>query len=382
MNNRYDELNKKIVEWIKTGTQDRLLLQTLYSQCNLEHHDMLDGMPDIRDNTKFSALNNEQLVACFSQYFFNGYSKEDLTHLMQEVHNRYIGEHGWDVSRSVCVEYGGPEDEGTFGYCCYADDLLFINKDMIDDAKSISNEAESVNEQTVGKYFLDTVWHETKHIIQYEDSIDLALGKTQDPETAFSAAAMIVMMTNFNIADSRGDNRYGDKWQDMYRFHFCEHEANYAALKKSEENTPDALKESYDYQMYASDSAALALGFYPSTTNQSKNLSAAGARVNRIENYLKSQIDYFKKGLKDCPLKQSVLTVLNEYMKEDEHGHSQFRDRLRAEVLEMIDTYVVNKSKLEEMEMQNEQEKGKTLVLKPKSRRGLHFKAEETLEML
>lgn len=375
MNSKYEELNKKIVEWIKKGSQDSLILQTLYSQCNLEHHEMLEGAEDLRANTKFATLNNQQLVACFSPYFFNEYSKEDLNHLMQEVHNRYIGENGWEVSRQVYVGYGDDdEDENTFGYCCYADDLLFINKGMIDEAKTIENEQVALNAQTVGKYFLDTVWHETKHIIQYEDSIDLALGKEQDPETAFSAAAMIVMMTNFNIAESRADDRYLDKWQDMYRFHFCEHEANYAALKRSELNTPEALKQTYDYQMYASDSAALALGFYPSTTNNSKNLSDAGARVNRIEGYLQSQIAYFKKGTKDCPLKETVLSTLNEYMKYDENGHSQFRDKLRSEVLEMIDTYVINKSKVEMMDnqMQDEQEKGKTLVLKPKSRKILN----------
>lgn len=368
MNKRYEELNRKIIEWNKEGSQDRLILQTLYAQCNLQHHEMLEDVPDIKAGTKFAGLSNEELVANFSRNPFNTYSQEDLNHLMQEVHNRYIGENKWDVTRSVYVKSNNPEDEGVFGYCCYADDLLFINKDMIDDAKRTKNPNEPINRETVGKYFLDTIWHETKHIIQYEDGIDLALGKEQDPERAFSAAAMIVMMTNFNIAESRGDYGYLDKWQKMYRVHFCEHEANYAALKKSEENTTDEIKETYDYQMYASDSAALALGFYPDLKDKQKNKATIGSRVNRIESYLKSQIEYFRTGVKDCPLKDSVMGVLNEYMKADEKGHSQFRKRLREEVTEIVDTYVENKEKVIEANRAKDQE-AEERVDNPKTRK-------------
>ena len=347
MNKRYDELNKKIEKWFKEGSEDKLILQTLYAQCNLEHHQLLRNVKDIRSKTKFNNVSDKELVAKFSKQPFNSYSQEDLNHLMQEVHNRYIGENGWDVTRSVLAKSNNPQDAGTFGYCCYADDLLFINKDMIDEAKRIKDHSQPINAETVGKYFLDTVWHETKHIIQYEDGIDLALGKKQDEEKAFSAAAMMVMMTNFSISDAKHDPGYISKWRSMYRFHFCEHEANYAALKKSEENTEENLKNNYDYQMYASDSAALALGFYPSTTDEAKNKASIGSRVNRIESYLKSQIDYFKNGTKNCPLKQSVLSVIDEYMKEDENGHSKFRDRMTKEVTEIVDTYVENKKKME-----------------------------------
>ena len=358
-NERYEELNKKIQQWYKDGSQDKLILQTLYAQCNLEHHDLLHNVPDIKNKTKFSNLTDEELVAKFSREPFNTYSQKDLNHLMQEVHNRYIKENGWDVTRSVLTKSDNPEDEGTFGYCCYADDLLFINKDMIDDAKNIKDHSEAINAETVGKYFLDTVWHETKHVIQYEDGIDLALGREQNQERAFSAAAMMVMMTNFSICDAKNDDAYAEKWQQMYRFHFCEHEANYAALKKAEMNTDESLKSNYDYQMYASDSAALALGFTPSTKDDHKNAAAIGNRVNRIESYLKTQINYFKHGVKDCPLKDSVLNVIEEYMKEDANGHSPFRDRMRKEVAEIVDTYVVNKRKMNEVDFKKGNNKGK-----------------------
>lgn len=348
MNKRYDELNKNIQKWFKDKSQDRLILQTLYAQCNLQHNKMIAKAPNLKNGTKFSNLSNEELVALFSKETFNEYSQQDLNHLMQEVHNRYIGENKWDVTRTVHTKANNPEDEGTFGYCCYADDLLFINKDMIDDAKMIKDRSQPINSETVGKYFLDTVWHETKHIIQYEDGIDLALGKKQDPERAFSAAAMMVMMTNFSISDAKNDPSYIDKWQSMYRVHFCEHEANYAALKRSEANTDESIKGNYDYQMYAADSAALALGYAPSTTDMEKNKASIGNRVNRIESYLKSQIKYFNEGVKNCPIKKSIMGILNEYMAEDENGHSKFRDRMIKEVTEIVDVYVENTKLMEE----------------------------------
>ena len=368
MNKRYNELNNNIKKWFKDKSQDKLILQTLYAQCNLEHHTMLNGVQDLRGGTKFSNLSDEELVALFSKDPFNSYSQKDLNHLMQEVHNRYIGESNWDVTRMVYCKSNNPEDEGTFGYCCYADDLLFINKDMIDEAKS-ADRSQPINAETVGKYFLDTIWHETKHVIQYEDGIDLALGKKQDPVKAFSAAAMMVMMTNFSIADAKHDNAYLYDWRSKYRVHFCEHEANYAALKKSEDNTKPELKNNYDYQMYASDSAALALGFAPSTTDDAKNKAAIGNRVNRIESYLKKQIEYFEKGTKDCPIKQSVMAAINAYMKEDENGHSMFRDRMTKEVTEIVDTYVVNKRKMEVYDAQNERGFAKVRTRKNESKK-------------
>ena len=345
MNKRYEELNQKIRQWYDQG-QDKLLLQTLYSQCNLQHHDLLAHAIDLKDGTKFADLTDKELVAQFNKDPFNKYSVEDLNHLMQEVHNRYIGENKWDITRSVLVRSNNPEDEGVFGYCCYADDLLFINNDMISEAKNIKDRSQAINAETVGKYFLDTIWHETKHIIQYEDGIDLALGRKQDEEHAFSAAAMMVMMTNFNIAEAKNDYAYMSKWQSMYRVHFCEHEANYAALKKSELNTEDELKKSFDYQMYASDSAALALGFYPDANDDHKNKGAVKNRVNKIENYLRTQINYFNSGIEDCPMKQTIMGILNEYMEQDENGNSKFKERMTREVGEIVDVYVQNKRKM------------------------------------
>ena len=372
MNKRYEELNDRIQDWFQNKTQDILILQTLYAQCNLQHEDKLKGTKDIRNNTKFHNYTDKELVAQFAKNPFNTYSKEDLTHLMQEVHDRYIGENGWDVTRSVLVQdHNSPEEQGTFGYCCYANDLLFINKDMIDTAKGIENNSEPINAETVGKYFLDTIWHETKHVIQYEDGIDLALGRKQDAETAFSAAAMMVMMTNFNIAGSKNDYAYSYDWRSKYRVHFCEHEANYAALKKSEENTEESLKSNYDYQMYASDSAALALGFRPSTTDMKLNEEAVKNRVGKIESYLKTQIKYFESGLSDCPLKETVLNTVNAYMKVDENGNSPFRDRMTKEVSEIVDTYVVNRQKMEEADR-----KATKNNLKPKSKNNIKSQEE------
>ena len=152
MNKRYDELNKNIAKWYKDGSQDKLILQTLYAQCNLEHNRLLNGVPDIKDKTKFHNLSDQELVAKFSKNPFNNYSQEDLNHLMQEVHNRYIGENNWDVTRLVYAKSHNPQDEGVFGYCCYADDLLFINKDMIDEAKAVKDHSQPINAETVGKY--------------------------------------------------------------------------------------------------------------------------------------------------------------------------------------------------------------------------------------
>ena len=55
-------------------------------------------------------------------------------------------------------------------------------------------------------------------------------------ERKFSGVAMLLSTVNFYVSDTIEDESYGDKWQAMYRTHFWEHEANYVAIKKSEEN--------------------------------------------------------------------------------------------------------------------------------------------------
>ena len=232
-NKRYKELEAKIQKYAKLG-YDINLLRTLYSQVNLSESTLVDRTEDIKDKTMFSDLTDRELLERYEKKYFNRYTNRELKHLFQESHNRYIKESGLDVTRNVVVKVDS-KNPNFLGYVQSAQDLLFMNKGFINSSKEVKDDTQLMNERTIGKVMLSTLLHETKHNIQYEDSIDFALGNKQEVDRAFSGACMIINNTNFALAWEESEEeyqRYVKHWKDNYDYHVYEQEANYSANKK------------------------------------------------------------------------------------------------------------------------------------------------------
>lgn len=350
MNKKYAELNELIKKWYSEGSQDISILKSVFAQVNLEHNELADGNPDLKGGTKYSEISTQELVNMFEKETFNKMSKTDLTHLMQEAHNRFINENGFEVTRNVVVKDDNPEDEGICGYVYYHDDLLFINKDMIDTYSKVSQSEGTLNTDTIGKFMLDTVWHETKHIIQYEDGMDFVMGKEQDLERAFTGALMIINNSNFVISQERGDYSYLYQWKAGYRNHFYEHEANYVALKKVIDNVNPEIKNTTNFDQYVLDSSTLALNFKPSLTDDIQNQISIKSRIAGYENFLRFQLGYFDEGTRDCPIKRQIMKVMREYLKTDENGNNLFRERLTREITDFVNIYSSAKKHLNKVQ--------------------------------
>lgn len=184
LSDKYKKLNTKINKWFANKEQDIDILTSLYNQCNLEENSLIDRSENIKKNTMFSDLTNEELFAKFEKEHFTELTDKELKHLFQEAHNRFIKENGLDVTRNIVVEEDSPNNKYRGGYVRYSDDLLFLNKSLINQGNKTKDLNKFYNERSIGKIFLCTLFHETKHVIQYEDAIDFALGNKQEKDRA------------------------------------------------------------------------------------------------------------------------------------------------------------------------------------------------------
>jgi hypothetical protein len=360
VNKRYAELNNKIENWFNKGEQDINILRSLYAQSNLEANPMVDRTDDIKGGTMFSKLTDKELLAKFEKEHFNNYNDKELRHLFQEAHNRFIKESGLDVTRNVVVKVNAQEP-GMGGYVCFADDILFMNKYLINQGKATKDKNKIINENSIGKVYLDVLLHETKHNIQYEDAIDFALGNKQEQDRAFAGALMIINNSNFYIADEKKDRGYTYEWRSKYDWHAYEHEANYAAIERIEKFYDPEKKKTLDYAQFTTLYMDASLHFRPDPHNPEKNEAACKDRVNKIEDYVLKQLKYFEEGTKDCPLKESVIKTMKEYTAVDENGHSPLRDRFNKEVRQLCDYSVKAQRKIEEFAQKSGKKTGKLM---------------------
>ena len=326
MNTRYDKLNNLIKTWYKDKSQDDLIIKSLYNQVALRPNPLVDRTEDLKGKTKYSNLSQEDFTKLFSTNNFMPLDKTDIKHLFQELHNRYMKDKGFEVTRNVAVV----DDSKTsaYGYVCYSDDLLYINKHAIDKAKTIEPNQNNFNKTNLGISLMFIIMHESQHVTQYETAIDFALNEKQEKDKAFLGAMGIVKNTNFSISDKNKDDFVG-YWQRMYDYRYVEHNANYSAFQKAMSALPESEKTGKPFDQYNAFTTLLSL------RNRKYDKEFVKQRVLKMEEVAKKEIEYFEKGTTDCPLKQRVMETVNEYMAIDEKGNSPFRTNLAREITEM-----------------------------------------------
>lgn len=331
MNQRYNKMNEIIKQWTKTGKQDKNILKALHAQVNLENAPQVKPDSKLNESTMYADLNNERLYAMYEKQPFNNLSTKEIQHLIQETHNRFINKTNCDVTRHVVVD--SDKEQEVFGYVCAEDNLLFINKYMIDKAKNNSTLRDSYNVESVGKCVLFTTLHESQHVAQFDNSIKFALREEQSRDEVFSGVITSITNSNFFAAEEKNDEMYFTQWQAMYDYHFLEHEANYTATKTAESLIDESNKNGMGYHQYIVDNAINSLRYIPSVTES--NHGKIKTRVQKIENYINKQIAYFEKNIEDCPLKSEMLKIAKSYTRIDEKGNSELRTRLFNEINEI-----------------------------------------------
>lgn len=330
---RYDKINALIRKWEKEG-QDINILRGIYGSCNLEESDLVDRSEDLKHGTNYTNFSQEEFVNLFKADKFSALNKTQLKHLFQELHNRYIKDKGYDVTRNVAVV--DDKTVSAYGYVCSGNDLMFINKASIDKAKMVEPEKNNFNKTNIGYSLLYVISHESQHVAQFENSIDYMIGdKKLDSEMAFLAAMTTIENANMAVDDATNNPEFLFNWKSHYDYQFIEHNANYSAFKKAKEMIPDSEKKGKAYNQYDAFTTLLALRDTPSLTRDSKEFIAD--RVAKMEEFAKYEIEFFEKNTADCPIKQKLLETAHSFIKVDENGNSPFRNKLNREIGEMVD---------------------------------------------
>ena len=351
MNEKYKELTELVTHWFKNKEQDVRILRSLYSQAYLNESPIVDRTVDLKQETKFSKLSQEDFVKKFNNENFVKLGKVGLKHLFQELHNRYMKEKGFEVTRNVEVVID--KEQQAYGYVCYSDDLLYVNKYAIDQAKTIEPHENNFNKNNVGYSLMYIISHESQHVAQYETAIDFALGRKQDKQTAFLGAMGIIKNTNFQISNEKHDD-YIDYWRDQYDYRYVEHNANYSAFKNVDKQVPTTEKTNDAYAQYTKFLMALSLRTY---LKADKNFIQD--RIQKMEEFALKEIEYFTEGTEDCPMKEHVLEVANAYMKVDEKGNSPFRKEMKKQITE----FAKAADKLEKLRQAETKQKGEEEAL-------------------
>lgn len=330
MNKRYSDMLLKIQSMNKQG-QDENLMQGLYNLIYPQQSGRVDRSEDLKKGTKYSNLSNEKFMDLFGKQVFNYHSDDNIKHLFQELHNRYLTNKGYDVTRNVVV--GSDKNHPkALGYVTAMNDMLFINKDAIEKAK-LSEIRNSMNKDNLGLVMNYVITHESQHICQFESAVDFVLGNEQDKETKFLGALTAIEQANIAAASRKFDLLYVRKWKKNYKNHYIEHNANYSAFKSVNENLTKEQKSTDEYRQFSQYTGILGLRGFPVLSTPEKFLNK---RLNGVEDFTRYEIEYFKKRVADCPLKEEILKTVDEYMKIDEFGNSDFRKNVFGEMKKMF----------------------------------------------
>ncbi|MBQ7307658.1 MAG: hypothetical protein IJW82_03930 [Clostridia bacterium] len=337
MNNRYNLINQKLKEWKKQG-QDQNILKTIFEHSNLDSMVTINGKNDVFVDTGFQGLSLQELYKLFDKGSFNKMDQYQITNLFQEVHNRYITSNDLELSRNVVF------DEDNFnnfwGYVTYSDNMLFMNKSILEKVLSKNKKNSKINKENVGLAFLNIILHESRHLVQYDSFLKFLLDEPMSEEQKFLGAIAGLNNINFNIANSNYDYKYTPNWNAMYDYQYLEHDAYYTGLKLTREFADKLYGNDKSYHKLLtslSDKLGKTSSIIP--TNQLK----VDYQVKHVEKFLNEQIKYFKSGATDCELKSKILETVESFMEVDENGNSKLRDKLMREITEMRECYDASK---------------------------------------
>ena len=331
MNNRYELINQKLKQW---KGQDKNILKTIYEHSNLDSAVTINNKPTVLINTGFQNLSLDELYKLFDKNSFNKMDQYQIANLFQEVHNRYLNSNGLEPSRNVVFD--NDDFNNFWGYVNYGDNMLFMNKSILEKVLNKNNSRKKITKDNVGIAFLNIILHESRHLVQYDSFVKFMLNEPMDEEQKFLGAIAGLNNINFNIANSNYDYKYTPNWNAMYGYQYLEHDAYYNGLKLTTEFANKYYANDKNYHKLLL-SLSDKLGKTPSImpTTQLK----IDSQVKHVEKYLKEQIKYFKEGTQDCELKTKMLDTIEDFMKYDENGNSKLKEKLTREITQMRECY-------------------------------------------
>lgn len=325
----FESRKDKINQICKTlnGRDDKIILQTLYSVANIEETQIGTNLQERLSSTQYSNESLSEFLNHFKREEFNYYSKKDLEILFQELHNRECKTSGIEPRYIVSVKSN--KDDRSNGYMVPGSNELNINGTMIDRYKHIeSSHNYGKNENTIGAHSVFTLIHETQHTCQMEGVMNFALNRETTKEERGRDAIFFLDLIVAEYAEKAGDQALSAYISNAYWFNYMEHHSNMAPVKFMK----NAIKNGDIKDQVFLDALA-----YRTTNDIHIKEQPTEKRVLDMEKVINKYIGILKNNFQNGPLKKQLVSVLDEFTKLDDKGHSMLRDTLRKDFQEAKD---------------------------------------------
>lgn len=323
LNTHYGKLDSGLYELLKSTVeyQDDFLFNPIAKR-------LLNG-------TKFSNTKKEELVKLFERENFNKLSKNDYKHLFQEIYNREITSKKYH-KRYICKvdnDFFAPSQLASVNQ---ATNKMNVNTDFI--YHSIKRDEklhpERVNSKNIGPVCLLVTLHETNHNAQFESLSEFLCNKNLTKEEKSKIALFFIENSLLVNAYARRKPELIGFINSSYRYSYCEHNANYEAVKTCENEYNNTNSEEFQQSL-----AFFALDSLKNNQNTSfKEISEKDYiknRLNNMEDVMNKYLDYFDKVTINCELKNEILELAKDYLKKDENNISDFARDLYKELKSM-----------------------------------------------
>ena len=316
----FEERKNKVNEICKNlnGKDDKILLQTLYSVANIEETQPGTNLQERLSKTPYTGESMSQFLNHFKKEEFTKMSKDQMAMLFQELHNRECKRS--DIEPRYIVSVKGSAADGSNGYMVPGANELNINGGMIDRYKNVeSKDNYGKNANTIGAHSALTLIHETQHTVQMEGVMNFALGREKTKEERGRDAIFFLDMVIGDYAYEKGDKELQNFIRNAYWFNYMEHHSNMAPVKFMQ----NAIKNGDIKDQVFLDALA-----YRTTNDIHIKEQPTEKRVIDMEKIIVKYTNIIRNGLKDGPLKNELVTVLDDFCKVDANGNSMLRETL------------------------------------------------------
>lgn len=328
----YEEKLEKIDKLIKENMhkEDNTLIRLLYSITFIS--DAYEGTPiaanaERQNKTMYSDLSSIDLLDMFSKKKFNNLKHEEMEHLFQELYNRETLAAHCKPNRIVTVAENDPScGETTMGYMIGSNNVLNLNKTLIEKAVKDLPNACGYTSENVSTQFMMVATHETRHGIQYQQMADFFVDNNANEKDKSQAALNFMVFTMRYLSSYVFDQELQRVFFKYYWVVNNEHDANMAAIKQMKTLIDNGHGNKTRIQTLRN------FAFYTMRARNEdytddKKEEFRKERVRRMHTFACDVMKQFEVFICDGKLKEKVLDAVKEYLDNSE-GMSKFEKDL------------------------------------------------------
>ena len=328
----FEERRKKVNSIIKglQGKEDKNILQAIYSVSNVQDNHYDEDKLDKVNRTFFTGMPMKELLSHFKKDVFNSKGPKYYEELFQEIYNRQTKDNGYEPR--YLVEVSG-DAATTNGFMRHGTNMLNINAGMIEKYKKVdefTDNSDRKNATTIGAHSLLTLVHETQHTFQSEGIMKFAL--KEDENNLHDKRRNAICLARMSLSNylhyngdmkNEDDKKIYDLLRNTYWFDYMEHDSNMAPVKFLNKHIKNG-NITDEVFIKAGKQRAVNDIHINKVANESEIPATLYERADKMEEVIKGYYKYFKEKMQDGEIKNQVCQVLEEYLKVDINGKSEF----------------------------------------------------------